>query len=135
MNSVDKFDAKLPSHAPDAHSGSHFHADSVAAHAPADAIIVSDAHLLFGADFKRDGVDLILSNADRELVVHDYFKGEHRHPLASPDGAHLTGDIVNALTGQVQYAQAGAHRLIVAPVLDRENADWILEKTAKDYLQ
>ena len=76
------------------------------AHAPADAIIVPDAHLLFGADFKRSGVDLILSNADRELVVHDYFKGEHRAPLASPDGAHLTGDIVNALTGQVEYAQA-----------------------------
>ena len=29
---------------------------------------------------------------------------------------------------------AGAHRLIVAPVLDRENADCILEWTAKDYL-
>src|SRR4029450_13747701 len=26
--------------------------------------------------------------------------------LASPDGAHLTGDIVNALTGHTQFAQA-----------------------------
>jgi fibronectin-binding autotransporter adhesin len=107
LNSVGKFDAKLPSHAPDAHSGSHFHADSLSTHAPADAIIVPDAHLLFGADFKRSGVDLVLSNDDHELVLHDYFKGEKRAALASPDGAHLTGDIVNALTGQVDYAQAG----------------------------
>lgn len=107
MNFVGKFDAKLPSHAPDAHSGSHFHADTLSTHAPANAVIVPDAHLLFGADFKRSGVDLVLSNDGNEFVVHDYFKGEKRAPLASPDGAHLTGDIVNALTGQVEYAQAG----------------------------
>ena len=35
-------------------------------------------------DFKRSGVDLILSNADRELVVHDYFKGEQRHRWRRP---------------------------------------------------
>jgi fibronectin-binding autotransporter adhesin len=104
LNFVGKFDAKLPADGSVAHS--HVHVEHPSAHAPADAIIVPDAHLLFGADFKRSGVDLILSNADRELVVHDYFKGEHRHPLASPDGAHLTGDIVNALTGQVEVAQA-----------------------------
>jgi VCBS repeat-containing protein len=79
---------------------------SVSAHAPADAIIVPDAHLLFTGDFKRSGVDLILSAQDRELVLHDYFKGEKRAPLASPDGAHLTGDLVNALTGHTQFAQA-----------------------------
>jgi len=106
LNFVGKFDAQLPSDGFPTHS--HVQVEHPTAYAPADAIIVPDAHLLFGADFKRAGVDLILSNADRELVVHDYFKGEHRHPLASPDGAHLTGDIVNALTGQVQYAQAGA---------------------------
>jgi probable F420-dependent oxidoreductase len=33
-----------------------------------------------------------------------------------------------------EYTEAGAHRLIVAPVLDRENAERILERTAKDYL-
>jgi VCBS repeat-containing protein len=106
LNFVGKFDAQLPSDGSIAHS--HVHVEHPSAHAPADAIIIPDAHLLFGADFKRSGVDLILSNSDRELVVHDYFKGEHRLPLASPDGAHLTGDLVNALTGQVEYAQAGA---------------------------
>ena len=105
MNFVGKFDA-IPTDGSAAHT--HVHVEHPTAHAPADAIVVPDAHLLFGADFKRSGVDLILSNADRELVVHDYFKGEHRVPLASPDGAHLTGDIVTALTGQVQVAQAAA---------------------------
>lgn len=32
--------------------------------------------------------------------------GAKRAAIASPDGAHLTGDIVNALTGHVQVAQA-----------------------------
>ena len=77
---------------------------------PADAIIVPDAQLLFNGDFKRSGVDLVLSKDDHELVLHDYFKGEKRAALASPDGAHLTGDIVNALTGHVQYAQADGSR-------------------------
>ena len=85
----------------------NFQVGSVSTHAPSDAIIVPDAHLLFTGDFKRSGVDLILSGEDRELVLHDYFKGEKRAPLASSDGAHLTGDIVNALTGYTQYAQAG----------------------------
>jgi VCBS repeat-containing protein len=85
----------------------NFQVGSVSTHAPADAIIIPDANLLFNGDFKRSGVDLILSAQDRELVLHDYFKGEKRAPLASPDGAHLTGDIVNALTGYTQYAQAG----------------------------
>ena len=106
MNFVSKFDGKLPVDGADAHFGTHFHVNSLSTHAPADAIVVPDAHLLFGADFKRSGVDLILTNDDRELVLHDYFKGEKHAPLASPDGAYLTGDIVNALTGHVEYAQA-----------------------------
>ena len=106
MNFVSKFDADLPA----AHSNAHVHVETVsshATHAPSDAIIVPDAQLLFNGDFKRSGVDLILSKDDHELVLHEYFKGEKRAALSSPDGAHLTGDIVNALTGHVQYAQAG----------------------------
>src|SRR3981189_2356444 len=89
-----------------AHSSGHVHVDSVSTHAPPGAIIVPDAHLLFTGDFKRSGVDLVLTGDDRELVLHDYFKGEKRAALSSPDGAQLTGDIVNALTGHVDYAQA-----------------------------
>ena len=87
-------------------SSGKFHVDKVSTHAPSDAITISDAHLLFTGDFKRSGVDLVLSSGDRELVLQDYFKGEKRAALASPDGAHLTGDIVNALAGHTQFAQA-----------------------------
>ncbi len=108
MNYSGKFDATVPVDS-GLHSNGHVHVDTFSAHAthaPADAIVVPDAHLLFNGDFKRSGVDLVLSKDDEELVLHDYFKGEKRAALASPDGAHLTGDIVNALTGHVEYAQA-----------------------------
>src|SRR5665213_3158364 len=82
LNFVGKFDAKLPADGSAAHS--HVHVEQPSTHAPSDAIIVPDAHLLFGADFKRSGVDLILSNADRELVVHDYFKGCLLYTSPSP---------------------------------------------------
>src|SRR6516162_1495050 len=64
------------------------------------------ANLLFNGDYKKSGLDLVVSKDGQELVLHDYFKGEKRAPLASPDGAHLTGDIVKALSGHVEYAQA-----------------------------
>jgi VCBS repeat-containing protein len=103
---ADKFDGFLPrlDSAP-AHGA--VHVDSVSTKVPLGAIVVPDAQLLFTGDFKRSGVDLVLTKDDRELVLHDYFKGEKRAALASPDGAHLTGDIVSALTGHTQYAQAG----------------------------
>ena len=94
-----------------------FHVDKVSTHAPSDAIIVSDAHLLFHGDFKRSGVDLILSSGDQELVLREYFKGEKRAALASPDGAHLTGDIVNALSGHTQFAQADGSASVAPAVI------------------
>ena len=33
-----------------------------------------------------------------------------------------------------EYAEAGAHRLILAPVLERKNAERVLDRMAKDYL-
>ncbi|MEY9517773.1 VCBS domain-containing protein [Bradyrhizobium elkanii] len=105
MNFVEKFDGLLPN--TDAYARGYVHVDSVSTHAPHGAIIVDDGQLLFTGDFKRTGLDLVIAKDDRELVLHDYFKGEKRAPLASPDGAHLTGDLVNALTGYTQYAQAG----------------------------
>src|SRR5262249_5527300 len=76
-------------------------------HAPSDALIVPDAQLLFHADYARSGTDLVLTRDDQHYVVHDYFKGTHRAPLASRDGAHLTPDVIKALVGQVHVAQAG----------------------------
>ncbi|WP_426529214.1 VCBS domain-containing protein [Bradyrhizobium sp. McL0615] len=98
-------------------SPGQFHVDKVSTHAPSDAIIISDAHLLFHGDFKRSGVDLILSSADQELVLREYFKGEKRAALASPDGAHLTGDIVNALAGHTQFAQADGSASVAPAVI------------------
>jgi fibronectin-binding autotransporter adhesin len=109
LNYAGKFDAAVPHDGSAAPSHTYFHVDHPPAHAPADAIVVPDAHFLFNADFRRSGVDLILSGDDREVVLHDYFKGEKRAALASPDGAHLTGDIVNALTGHVDIAQVGTN--------------------------
>jgi VCBS repeat-containing protein len=106
LNFVDKFDTKPPVEGSVPHPVAFAHVDGASTQAPSDAIIVPDAQLLFGGDFKRSGVDLVLSKDDHELVLHDYFKGEKRAALASPDGAHLTGDLVNALTGHVEYAQA-----------------------------
>lgn len=86
------------------------HVDSFTAkghgHVPQGAFVVPDANLIFNGEFKREGVDLVLSHDGHEFVVHDYFRGDKRAAIASPDGAHLTGDIVNALTGHVEYAQA-----------------------------
>jgi fibronectin-binding autotransporter adhesin len=118
LNYAGKFDATLPADGPGTHhSAAYVHIDSPHAKVPADAIIVTDAHLLFNADFKRSGVDLILSKDDAELVLHDYFKGEKRAPLATSDGAHLTGDLVNALTGSVQYSQAGGATAAASQVI------------------
>ena len=109
MNYAGKFDAKNFVDGLGTHANGHAHVESISphtTHAPAGAIIVPDAQLLFNGNFKQSGVDLILSKDDQELVLHDYFKSEKRAALSSPDGAHLTGDIVKALAGHVEYAQA-----------------------------
>ena len=107
MNYAGKFDAKFAADGSDPHAAGHVDMFSAhATHAPSGAIIVPDAQLLFNGDFKREGVDLVLSKDDHELVLHDYFKGEKRAALSSPDGAHLTGALVDALTGHTEYAQA-----------------------------
>ena len=109
MNYAGKFDAKLAADGSGVHSDAHPHLESVTAHAthaPAGAIIVPDSQLLFNGEIKRSGVDQELTHDQQELVHQDYFKGEKRAALSSPDGAHLTGDLVNALTGHTEYAQA-----------------------------
>ncbi|EHR01378.1 VCBS domain-containing protein [Bradyrhizobium sp. WSM471] len=111
MNYTGDFDAARPAvDGQGSHPLASSHGDSFAVqahgHAPDGALLVPDPNLLFHGEYKRAGVDLVLSNDGREFVVHDYFKGEKRAALSSPDGAHLSGDLVNALAGHVQYAQA-----------------------------
>jgi VCBS repeat-containing protein len=85
-------------------SGAHIHEFAHPGHG--DTITVSDSYLLFAGDYKRSGPDLILSKDGREQVVENYFTGHKHAALVAPDGARLSGDIVDALTGHVQYAQA-----------------------------
>nr|WP_245323188.1 VCBS domain-containing protein [Bradyrhizobium shewense] len=97
------------------------HVDSFTAkahgHVPEGAFVVPDPNLIFNGEFKRAGLDLVLSHEGHEFVVHDYFRGDKRAALASPDGAHLAGEIVNALTGHVQVAQAAPGGAAAAQVI------------------
>lgn len=115
MNYAGKFDAALSLDGQGSLSPGYDRVDSLTAksftakahgHVPEGAVVIADPNLIFHGEFKRTGVDLVLSHDGHEFVVHDYFRGDKRAAIASPDGAHLTGDIVNALTGHVQYAQA-----------------------------
>lgn len=116
MNYAGKFDAATSLNGEGSSASAYVHADSFAAkpfiakahgHVPDGAFVVPDPNLIFNGEFKRAGLDLVLSHEGHEFVIHDYFRGDKRAAIASPDGAHLTGDIVNALTGHVQVAQAG----------------------------
>jgi VCBS repeat-containing protein len=73
----------------------------------ADTVTVPDAHLLFSGDYERSGTDLIVSDPLHRVVVPNYFHGDKRPTLVSPEGAPLDPKVIDALTGHVQYAQAG----------------------------
>ena len=76
----------------------------------ADRIDIADAELLFRGHFARSGPDLILTGQDgHRVVVTGYFTTEKHPDLFAPNGAHLTGDLVDLLAGSPtpgQYAQA-----------------------------
>jgi VCBS repeat-containing protein len=69
-------------------------------------VTIPDAHLLFSGDYGRSGSDLILSDHLHRVVVPNYFHGDKRPALVSPEGAPLDSAVIEALTGYVQYAQA-----------------------------
>jgi hypothetical protein len=77
----------------------------------AGRVDIADAELLFCGHFARSGPDLILTGQDgHRLVVTGYFTSEKHPDLVAPNGAHLTGDVVDLLAGSPthgQYAQAG----------------------------
>src|SRR6267378_1499044 len=89
---------------------SHFsmHADlgSFALDGHANTVTIPNAHLLFSGDYERSGLDLIVSDHDHRVVIHDYFRGEQRPTLVSPEGAPLDPKVIEALTGHNAYAQA-----------------------------
>src|SRR5712675_1815368 len=89
---------------------SHFsmHADlgSFSLDGHANTVTIPNGHLLFSGDYERSGLDLIVSDHDHRVVIHDYFRGEKRPTLVSPEGAQLDSAVIEALTGHVAYAQA-----------------------------
>jgi VCBS repeat-containing protein len=73
------------------------------------AIIFPDADLLFTADFRRSGSDLVLIGRDATAVIIGYFKDEWRPNIRTPEGASLNGATIEALAGPDapgDYAQA-----------------------------
>jgi len=69
-------------------------------------VTVIDAELLFSGHYSRSGVDLVLSSEAEAVTIPDYFKSETRASLMSPEGASLSGRVIEAMTARVQYAQA-----------------------------
>ncbi|WP_337660659.1 VCBS domain-containing protein, partial [Anderseniella sp. Alg231-50] len=81
--------------------------------APGDgsAIQIADAALLFKGDYSRSGNDLEISGSDgKTITVEGYFHTGTASTLVGPNGAMLSGDVVEALAGPLfpgQYAQSG----------------------------
>ncbi|MGA9320617.1 MAG: FecR family protein, partial [Xanthobacteraceae bacterium] len=75
-----------------------------------DRIDIPDPELLFRGHFGRSGPDLVLTGQDgHHHVVPDYFASEKHPSLYAPNGAHLSGDLVDLLAGSPtpgHYAQA-----------------------------
>src|SRR5262245_42629125 len=90
----------------------HDNVASVFAEPDAASVTIPDAHLLFTADFKRKGSDLVLTGDDgHKILVTDYFRHEKQPDLVSPEGALLSASVVELLAGSAapgQYAQATA---------------------------
>ena len=78
----------------------------------ADAVSISDAELLFTGHLERKGPDLFLTGHDgHRHIIPGYFAAEHHADLVAPNGARITGDLVDLLAGSAapgQYAQAQA---------------------------
>ena len=78
----------------------------MADHGHAGTFQIPDAHLLFSGDFQRSGGDLIISDQLHRVIVPNYFHGDKRPLLVSPEGAPLGPNVIDALTGHIHYAQA-----------------------------
>ena len=101
---------KVGASSTDPFSVAHFDLGGVPHSGNAEAsITIPDAHLLFSGHYERLGRDLIISDQTHRLVVPNYFHGDKRPLLVSPDGAPLDSAFVTALTGHAEYAQAGGN--------------------------
>ena len=87
------------------------HISSATDAAPA-RIVISDAQLLFGGQFKKAGGDLIITGNDgHKIVVAGYFDFDRRPDLVTEQGAGLSAHVIERLAVSStpgQYAQVGA---------------------------
>ena len=89
------------------HSIGYVNVEAIPHHGNAETVTIPDAHLLFSGEFERSGTDLIVSDREHRVIVTDYFRGEKRPVLVSPEGAPLDPKVIEALSGHTAYAQAG----------------------------
>lgn len=97
----------------DAAEASSRHADS------GPSILFPDKDLLFTAEFRRSGTDLLLIGRGVTAVIVGYFEQEQRPSLTTADGASMTAATVEALAGpdaEGQYAQSGNATATQAPI-------------------
>lgn len=83
-----------------------FAAGEAGCHAACAPATFVNSGLLFSGHYDRVGIDLVISSGAESVIVQEYFKGEHRASLMSPEGASLSGRVIEAMTERVQYAQA-----------------------------
>ena len=93
-----------------------FGAENAESPATFSAATFIDAELLFSGSYDRVGVDLVISSERGSVAIPEYFKGEYRSALMSPEGASLSGRVVEAMTARAQYAQADQIASAVAAV-------------------
>lgn len=86
---------------------------------PDDSIIFPDKDVLFTAEFRRSGADLLLLGEDTDAVIIGYFKDDRRPSIRTLEGASLNGATVEALAGPDSpgdYAQATAAAAAQVPI-------------------
>ncbi|SCY32678.1 Ig-like domain-containing protein [Microvirga guangxiensis] len=66
---------------------------------PDSSILFPDNDLLFTADFRRSGSDLLLEGPETTSVIMGYFRGERRANIVTPEGAGLKGETIEILAG------------------------------------
>jgi hypothetical protein len=84
--------------------------------ADADHVFVPDAQLLFTADFRRCGPDLVLTGPDgRHHIIPGYFTNENRPTLIAPNGASLSFDHVDRHAGSTTPGEQAPARPTIPP--------------------
>jgi VCBS repeat-containing protein len=84
------------------------------------SITFPDKDLLFTADFKRSGADLLLAaQGGKTAIIYGYFDSDRRASLATVEGADLTGATIEALAGPDrpgEYAQTTVADIAQQPI-------------------